>query len=222
MLAVFSDTESGNYQGLIATLGWSHPWVHAELVLPVYRLAQSGSEYIGPGDVAADVRVAVLRTDAFSLGPELAVSFPTGNADHELGMGHVMLMPGIWARLDLERFGMLAQLAYGAALGEHGHADHAHDHDQPAVSSPTPRVNPMNPSEIEHGLGLSYALDPALSLTARWLGAVPLEASGIARQVIAPGLALAADALDASLELQIPLAGDPFDFRLTVAIGSRL
>jgi hypothetical protein len=220
VFAVFSDTESGDYQGLIAMLGYRREWLEAELALPAYRLARSGREDIGLGDVAADARFAVLRSDGFSLGPELAVSLPTGDAERELGMGHVMAMPGAWARLDLERFGVLAQLAYGYAFGAHDHAHHDHGH--AAMSSATPRVNPMNPSELQHGLGLRYALDPALSVTARWLGAVPLEAAGVARQLIAPGLQLAAGALDAAVEVQIPLAGDPFDLRLTVAIGSRL
>jgi hypothetical protein len=221
LFAVFSDTESGNYQGVIPTLGWSHEWLTAELALPVYRLARSGDEDIGLGDMSADVKVAVFRTDVFSIGPELAVSLPTGDADRELGMGHVMAMPGAWARLDLGEFGVLAQLAYGVAFGDHDeHADHEQHH--VATSSPTPRVNPMNSSELEHGLGLRYALDPALSMTARWFGAVPLEAAGFARQIVAPGLQLTAGSLDAALEVQIPVAGDPFDLRLTVAIGARL
>ncbi|HKP64141.1 MAG TPA: hypothetical protein VJV78_45710 [Polyangiales bacterium] len=221
MFAVFSDTESGDYQGLIATLGFRHDWVEAELILPAYRLAEDGREDIGLGDVAADARVAVVRTENFSFGPELAASFPTGDADRDLGMGHVMLMPGAWARLDLERFGVLAQLAYGAALGEHDHGEHQNHEHHEAVSGATPRVNPMNTSELEHAIGLRYALDPALSVTARWFGGVPLKAAGVARQILAPGLQLAAGTLDAALEAQFPLAGDPFDFRLTVAFGSR-
>lgn len=219
LFAVYSDVESGSYQGLIPTLSWSHPWVSAEVAAPLYRLAENGSEEaLGIGDVAADVRVSVYRTQAFSIGPELAFSLPTGDANRSLGMGHVMAMPGIWARLDAGPFGALAQLAYGGALGEAASSSHAHHH--AAMSGAYPRVNPMNRSELEHALGLRYALHPGLSVTARWLGAVPLEAAGVARQILAPGLQLAAAPLDAALELQFPVAGDPFDVRVTVAFGS--
>ena len=221
LFAVFSDVEQGSYQGLITTLGWNHPWLRAEVALPLYRLAQDGGEELGPGDVAADVRVSVLRSQAFSFGPELAFSLPTGDADASLGMGHVMAMPGMWARLEVGDFGLLAQLAYGAAFGDSA-STHTHHEHHAAASGAFPRVNPMNGSEFEHALGLSYALHSAVSLTARWVGAVPLEAAGVARQIVAPGLQLTADPLDASLELQFPVAGDPFDVRVSVAFGSRI
>ena len=222
VMATFSDTEHGNYQGLIPVGGWHHPWISAELALPWYRLESEGDEAIGLGDALADVRVAVFRADSglLALGPELAVSLPTGNADDDLGMGHVMVMPGAWLRVEWRQLSVMAQLAYGRALADlDAHAEHeGHDHGAPAHA--TPRVNPMNMSELAHALGVSYAVDPHLAVTARWLGGVPLDDAGFARQTLGPGLQLTADALYAALDVQIPIAGDPFDMRLSISLGA--
>jgi hypothetical protein len=219
---------SGSYQGLITTVAFSHPRISVELALPIYRLEQRQSESIGPGDIASDLRVALLRNESGSLatGLELAVSFPSGDETRELGMGHVMLMPGAWLRAVVESLSVLAQLGYGHALGDDGHTAHpsAHGPSHADAIGPlaSPRVNPMNGSELEHALGLSYALHPNLSVTGRWLGAVALVDEGTTRQVLAPGLQLVAGALDSALELQVPVAGDPFEIKLLVSVGSTL
>lgn len=224
--ATFSDAEHGDYQGVIPTASWHDRWVTADLALPWYRLNRDGQEAIGLGDFAADVRVAVVRTDSgnFAFGPELGASFPTGDADKELGMGHVMAMPGAWARLEVEKLSIMAQLGWGRALADAGaHAEHAgHAGHEAAAMHPTPRVNPMNMTELEHALGVRYAVDPNLALTARWLGGVPLDDMGIERQLIGPGLQLTADALDAAIELLVPVAGDPFDVRVSVSFGAQI
>lgn len=221
VIATFSDAEHGTYQGVIPTLSWYHPRVAAEVALPWYRLERNGDEELGLGDALADVRVAVFRTSdgEFSLGPELAVSLPTGRSSDELGMGHVMMMPGVWLRLAWRDLSVMGQLAYGRALADTG--VHTHHHEAGAVAHAVPRVSPMNMSEIEHALGIRYALDPNIAVTARWAGGVPLEDSGLARQVLGPGVQLMADALDAAIEVLVPVAGDPFDLRLSISIGAR-
>jgi hypothetical protein len=238
LFATFSDANgSGSHDGLIPTVAWSRPWVTAELAVPVYRLSRTGDEDIGLGDIAVDVRVALLRTDSgeVSGGLELAAMLPTGDADRELGMGHVMLMPGVWARVAGEAFSVMAQLAYGTALGDGYHASHAgglHDHHggEPGSAAPIPRayprVNPMNGSELEHALALAYAVHPNLSLTARWIGALAVEREGttrgVDRQLIGPGVQIETGVLDSAVEVQVPFVGDPFDFRLSVSIGAQL
>lgn len=218
------DGSNGDYQGAIVMLSWSHPLLFVELAVPGYRLAEESVE-IGLGDVSADVRLALLRssTDDVRAGIELAASVPTGDASRGLGMGHTMLMPGLWLRLEKDRFAVLAQAGYGAALGEGSHtSSHSHAHEHQAGSDPFPRVNPMNRSEFEHALGASFSVHPNAAVTARWQGAVALDEDGITREMVAPGLQLMADRLLASLELQLPLAGDPFDFKLLASIGSEL
>jgi hypothetical protein len=227
--ATFSDVEHGDYQGIIPTLTWHHPWVTADVALPWYRLNRDQQEAIGLGDLATDVRVALFRTDSagFAFGPELAVSFPTGNAEEGLGMGHVMVMPGAWARLELANLSIMGQLGWGRALADadaHAqHAGHAGHEGHPAEAMhATPRVNPMNMNELEHALGIRYAVHPNVALTARWLGGIPLDDMGVARQVIGPGLQLTADALDATIEALVPIAGDPFDVRVSFWFGALL
>ncbi|HET6335364.1 MAG TPA: hypothetical protein VFG30_19195 [Polyangiales bacterium] len=227
--ATFSDVEHGDYQGVIPTVSWHHPWVTADVALPWYRLERDGEEAIGLGDLSADVRVAVFRTEsgAFAFGPELGVSFPTGDADKELGMGHVMAMPGAWARLEIEKLSIMAQLGWGRALADaDAHAEHAgHEGHEGAAAEAmhaTPRVNPMNMNELEHALGLRYAVHPNLAVTGRWLGGVPLDDMGLARQLIGPGVLLTADALDAAIEALVPIAGDPFDVRISISFGAQL
>jgi hypothetical protein len=222
--ATFSDTEHGDYQGIIPTASWHYESLTAEVAVPWYRLQRNADEDIGLGDLTADVRVAIYRTPSrlIAFGPELAASFPTGDADKELGMGHVMLMPGVWGRLELARLSIIGQLAWGRALADTDqHAGH-HMHHGGAAPHASPRVNPMNMNELEHALGLRYAVHPNLALTARWLGAIPLEDDGFERQTIGPGLQLTADALDASIEAQVPVAGDPFDVRFMIAFGAQL
>lgn len=227
--STFSDVQHGDYQGVIPTVSWHHPWVTAEVALPWYRLNRDGDESIGLGDLAADVRVAVFRTASgnFAFGPELGVSFPTGRESKGLGMGHVMLMPGAWARLEIEKLSIIGQLGWGRALTDlddhSAHAGHAgHAGHEAAAMAATPRVNPMNMNELEHGLGLRYALHPNLAVTARWLGGVPLDSMGIERQLIGPGLQITALPLDAAIEALVPIAGDPFDVRFAISFGGSI
>jgi hypothetical protein len=226
VIATFSEGDDhGDYQGLIPGVAWSHPLATAELALPIYRLANHDDEAIGLGDLAADVRVALLRSDSGGLafGPELAFSLPTGDADRELGMGHVMAMPGVWLRASLNPIWIWAQLSYGRAIGSDAssHAQHHHD-GATGPAGASPRVNPMNMEELGHSLAVRYAVSPNLSLTARWVGGVPLTSDGIERQLIGPGLQIEAEPLDASLDVQVPVAGDPFDVRVGITFGAQL
>jgi hypothetical protein len=223
--ATFHDVERGDYQGIIPTLGWHHPWVDAEIAVPWYRLRRQGDEELGLGDLAADLRVSVYRANSgvFAFGPELAISFPTGDENRDLGMGHVMAMPGAWARLVIDKLSIIGQLAWGRALADaSSHLAHAGHAGHAEAMYATPRVNPMNMSELEHGLGIRYAVDPNLAVTGRWLGGVPLDDMGMKRQLIGPGLQLSADKLDAAIEALVPVAGDPFDVRVSIAIGTQL
>jgi hypothetical protein len=206
----------GEYQGLLVSGTLAHPWFTAELTLPGYRIARMGSHAYGPGDITLNVRGNVFRSEdsAFTIGPELAATLPTGSADDGLGMGHVMLMPGgfvIWQR---EGFTLVTQLGYGRALGSassHNHAD-----------GPAPIVNPMNRSELMHAIGVSASVHPNLRVTGRLLGAVTLfNHAGYAREVIAPGLQFISGAFDFSVEQQLPLVGDPFVSRTLMSVGAQ-
>jgi hypothetical protein len=206
----------GEYQGLFVTGTVSHPWFTAELTAPGYRIAQTGSHAYGIGDLALNVRGNVYRSDdqSITLGPELAVTLPTGSSQDGLGMGHVMLMPGGFVAWQQGAFTLVTQLAYGRALGSPG----GHVHEQ----GPWPIVNPMNRSELTHAIGFSASVHPNLRLTGRLLGAVTLfNHGGAAREIVAPGLQLIAGAFDFALEQQLPIAGTPFVSRTLMSVGAQ-
>jgi hypothetical protein len=214
--ASFGTGESrGEYQGLFATFSVAHPWFVAEIALPGYRIARTGNHNYGLGDIALSARAHLYRSsdDALIAGPELAVTLPSGSADADLGMGHVMLMPGAFAQFQHAGLALIAQVAYGRALAGAG----AHHH-----MGPMPLVNPMNRSELTHAIGVSAALHANLRVSGRLIGAVHVfDHSGSAREIVAPGLQLILGAFDVALELQLPVLGRPFESRSVINLGAQ-
>lgn len=207
---------TGEYQGLFLTGTVSHPWFTAELAMPGYRIAQTGSHAYGPGDLAFNARGNVYRSadESITIGPEVAVTFPTGSADDGLGMGHVMLMPGGFVSWQHAGFTLITQLSYGRALGSASeHAQHG---------GAWPIVNPMNRSELAHSVGFSALVHANLRVTGRLIGAVTLgNHSGSAREIVAPGLQLVMGAFDFALEQQLPVVGAPFVSRTLMSVGAQ-
>jgi len=220
------DDGGGVYQGLYAGFGYTQPWYALELLLPVYRLERRSETVAGLGDLVLTARGTALRTrdDVLTAGVELPVMVPTGSASKQLGMGHVMLMPAAWLALNLEPLVVRAQVGYGRMLGggggdDDGHAHHAGSDDGVPRS---PIVNPMNRSELEHTLAVILGLQRALSVHARWLGAVPIaDDDGVTRQTIAAGVTATLDRFDISLEGQRPVKGDAFDFKMLLQAAAR-
>jgi hypothetical protein len=203
---------AGEYQGYAASSSYSHPWFYVEAALAGYRIVRNGLAERGLGDLALDARGTVFRGDTHSFGVELALTAPTGNADLGLGMGHTMLMPGLWAAYQQEHLQLMVQVAYGRAIGSAG--GHAH-------AATGPLVNPMNRSELEHALMLSYTFGDYLFAGGRLLGAVPVAAaSGVAREVAAFGIGASVAHVQVELELQLPLVGAPFDTRSLLSVAA--
>jgi hypothetical protein len=216
LLATYrAPNDAGEYQGYFASAAYTHPWFFAELHLPYYRLVRDGSVERGPGDVGLDLRGTLWRpAPELALGLELAGTFPSGDADRGLGMGHVMLMPGAWLGWERGSVRVLAQLAYGRMLGDAAPSHHDH-------SGPVPLVNPMNRSELEHAFSVSYAFAEHLFAGGRLLGAVPVAyRNGSAREIA--GLALGARfaPLEVGVELQFPLLGAPFTARTALTVAA--
>jgi hypothetical protein len=210
-----ADGTRGEYQGWFGTFTFTHPWFVAEVSLPVYRIAQTGSHAYGLGDLSLTARGQVYRSSdgAIVAGPELTGTLPTGDETKSLGMGHVMLMPGAFLSWQHAGFALITQLAYGRAIVT---GAHMHMHMDPA-----PIVNPMNLSELSHAIGASAAISDNLRVTTRLLGALPwFDHAGAAREIIAPGLQLIAGVFDVALELQLPVVGKPFDSRTIVSLGA--
>ena len=205
---------SGEYQGLLVSGLISHPWFSAELYLPGYRIAKTGSHDYGFGNPGVDVRGHVYRADDDTLiaGPELALTLPAGSSNEDLAMQHTMLMAGGFLLWQQGSYTVLAQLAYGRALtGGHAHG-----------AGPMPLVSPMNRSELSHAIGASARIHDNLRVTGRLIGAVNLfDHNGAPRELVAPGLQLVLGPLDASLELQLPVVGKPFASRTLVSVGAQ-
>lgn len=208
--------ERGDYEGLYAGFAYRHRWFGLEAVLPAYRLGRDTSTEYGLGDVIVTARGTALslREGAISLGLELPVMAPTGSADRQLGMGHAMLMPALWFALVEEPFALRTQLGYGRVFGEI--SDHAH-HGGPGVGR-TPLVNPMNRKELEHALALSLGVQRHIALQARWFGAVAIG-EGVTRQILGAGAIARLDPFELLVEVQVPVAGDPFVAKLVTQLA---
>lgn len=216
-----TDTEAGNYEGLYASFRYQHPWFGAEVLLPAYRLDAGSGVELGVGDMVLTARGTALRLwdGEIALGVELPVMVPTGDEDRQLGMGHVMLMPGAWFSLSLAPFVLQAEVGYGRMLGSESAHQH-HHHGGSRVGSPL--VNPMNRSELEHVLTLGLGLRRDLVVHARWFGAVPIDDEmGLTRQVLAGGATATVDRFAVTAEVQVPVKGSPFDVKLVTQLGVR-
>lgn len=208
----------GDYQGVAPTLGFNHPRVAVMALLPAYRLTRNGPATYGLGDLALAVRTPIpaFARDAFSAGFGLAATLPTGSADADLGMGHVMLMPELWFNHERDRVQMVGTLGFARALTSAGASHHNH--------GPRPIVNPMNLSEIDASLNSFVKVHDKVWLKLGMFGAMPVgtvNTSGVTRIVASSGLIVTLRGLELSAELQAPLTGSPFLARGVVQIGYR-
>ena len=128
---------AGTYLGAALAVAYRREWLRARVELPAYRLRRNSETFYGPGDLLIGTEVALVRDDkdTFAAGASLAVTVPTGDEAEDLGMGHFMLMPGVWGELTIDRAFVQMQLMYGKSLGSHDeqpadeHAGH-HGHVQ--------------------------------------------------------------------------------------------
>jgi len=208
---------SGEYQGIHPSLAVVSRYVRGELALPFYRIVRNGLGDSGIGDLAIDVRAPLFDapTRGLSAGLDVALTAPTGSRVKQLGMGHTMLMPGVFLAFAQRGFRGLVQLAYGRALGSMG-AEHA------LHTGTGPLVNPMNRSELEHAIAASYALVPGLRVLARLYGATPVaNVAGRAREALGFGGELTLGPVELSLLVELPLAGTPFAQRTLLGAAAR-
>lgn len=197
----------GEYQGVGFDAGWQSRWIRARASWVTYRLTRNGLEDVGMGDLLLDLRVPIMRTtdDALIAGIGMASTLPTGDSSRDLGMGHIMLMPGIWAAWQTHLAFISTQAAYGRALSSGGGAHHH-------GGGAGPIVNPMNASEIEVSFAAGYNVHERVRVRGGAYGAVPIGAdSGTSRAVAFAGIdVLVTDWLELSLQQHLPIAGHPF------------
>jgi hypothetical protein len=197
-------TYGGDYQGLVPAVGYARDRFAVAASLGVYRLQENGLERYGAGDVMAHGRVAIIRGRDVTAGAALGVSAPTGDHLAGFGMGHPMLMPAAWGHWRAAtRVSVDGSLGYGQGIGG---GDSHHDH------GAWPLVEPMNRSELTWTASGQLGLAKALSVGARFGGAIPVG-DGVTRMVGGVRALWSEGRVDTAFELQAGLAGDPFTLR---------
>lgn len=208
----------GSYQGAALSAAFTRDAFRAEVIVPGYRLRRDAETFYGVGDVTGELRVRLL--DVFESALRAGAGFtgiaPTGSASRDLGMGHWMVMPAVWGLFEESGVFAQVQVAYARALSE-DHAEHVHH-----APRMRPIVRPMNASELVVSASGGYAVHELVRLQGGVYTAAPVDTTnGEGRTVASLGAALIANAFDASLEAQAPLAGDPFTFKVVAGAGVR-
>jgi hypothetical protein len=217
----------GHWVGVALGAAYRRDFLRLRAQMPFYRLERNDETSTGPGDLIVGAEAALLRDeDRFAAGIGVAVSVPTGNASDDLGMGHFMLMPGLWGELTRDRTFVQAQVAYGRALAsrdDHAAHEHAGHHgSEQAVMGPGPIVSPMNFSEIEGRLSGGYRIVELVRLRAGVDAAVPVaDEQGESRAIAVVGVDFLPDPWNLALEGQLPFIGDPFSAKVSASAGFR-
>jgi hypothetical protein len=210
-----SSRYEGHYQGLVLRGSMTRGWFFATAALPAYRIVRNGLAERGLGDVLLHAQAELVSTtnDATRGGVALSATLPTGEARDDLGMGHPMLMPGVWVTVSVDDLLVGAHISYAKSLT----GDDAHHH-----GAMGPVVAPMSSSELEATLSASVPIHPSVSLL-RLLagadGAVPVfEEGGAARTNAMVGVLLGSR-VRSSVELHLPIAAEPSVVKLVIDLS---
>jgi hypothetical protein len=206
----------GSYEGLFLGAGFRAPLFALRMQLPRYRIVKNGLPQHGFGDLLgeAQLRVLQLREPTLRFGLALAITLPTGNRHAELGMGHAMWIPSVWADVTRSRFQLQAKLSYAGVFDdEAGHRGHAR--------GPAPIVAPMNVSELGTLLSGSARVVGVIHLRLSAFSAIALNDAGASRATALFATDFLFQKLRFTLEAELPLLGDPFLFKLASEAGIR-
>lgn len=204
---------AGNFTGVHLGLTYAQangrgPSWDVSAGVPAYQLVRNGQDEEGIGDpwVRGRLRLWQSRAQDLGLGAALGMSLPLGDAEADLGMGHVMIHPAVWLDIGAERVRTHWTFSYGSVLGAGDHG-----------TGPGPLVNPMNASELAASGTATWIPTRGLQLSASASGAVPTsKEGGEARAVASLGLALPLGLVQVGSEFSWAILGDPFDQKLQV------
>lgn len=197
---------AGNYQGAIPSLRWARDRFSAFANVGGYRLEKNGAASYGISDVGLHGQARIVALDAFETGVVAGVSLPTGNQQRGLGMGHLMVMPAVYAAWAPTRVRVAASVGYSRALGGQSHEGHG----------PWPLVSPMLAEEVSWNAGADVAVGSDVTAGARASGGIPLD-DGLARAIVSARVAWRAHSMESTFELQAGVVGDPFTVRGVVS-----
>lgn len=167
-----------------------------------YRLRDSIEHTTGPGDVMVAAMWTAYQGERLHAGVALPVGLPTGDDEERLGMGHVMIMPGVFAALRATpEITISAGIAYNRAL----ESGEGHNH------GIGPYVNPMTKEELGGAARISVRTSAMLQLVGETAIAAPLD--GQARMIVGGGFALQRERMTISVLAQAGALYEPFTAR---------
>ncbi len=204
LVAARYDTEIfvGDYQGVLPSVMWMRGRFGVAANVGLYRLTENGARRYGLSDVVLSGQVTLVEHDGTLVGLALPVSLPTGDHATGFGMGHMMVMPAVWASGSVRRVQVGGSAGYARAIG--GETDHDH--------GSWPLVDPMNLQELTWTASVYVPLSRELHAGVRMSGGVPI---GSGRQRVTGGVRAiwTARAVETAFEIQAGFAGDPFILR---------
>jgi hypothetical protein len=227
--------------GWLGLHGEGRRWA-VRAMMPTYYLVRDAKVMSGIGDFLLQGRASAFQWRRQSLGAVLGATLPSGRVEDGLGMGHVMLMPGLWWHAPVEKWRFFAEAGMGLAIygknGQHGtdHDAHTHQHgayagaDERAIDAtsrtsngvqPRPLVNPMNAREISGRGEVEFRPTAFWGVRAGIFGAVPVIEEGITRVVSSASLALYGPYYGLDFSLHVPVAGAPFTVKGAVQASLR-
>jgi len=202
----------GSYQGITPSLGWTRGAFGASAAVSLYHVDENGLSIYGLGDAMVGGHAALVATEMLQSGVALHVMLPTGSELHQLGMGHMMALPSVWAAWRAQPVTITASAGYGRALTSLGGGQHDH--------GSAPLVDPMNLQELTWSAGVELDAGHGVRLGGRALGGIPIG-TGRTRAIGGGRVAWGTPRVSTALEVQAGVAGDPFTIRGVVETALR-
>jgi hypothetical protein len=200
----------GNYEGVVAGGSWMLDRYSASASWAYYRLLRNGAEHYGVGDLVVNGQIALLARPELRAGVMLGISTPTGSELDGFGMGHAMAMPAGFVSSRQGRIALSGSFGYGRGLASGAH-----------VHGMAPLVEPMNMSELTWSAGGDVVVGGGALVGVLASGGVPIAMPGTNRVVGALHVAWGAGRIGTIAEVQVGLAGDPFNTRGVVSTALR-
>ena len=201
----------GQFEGTSVAMGFRYQGFLITGKVPAYRLVRNGLPTEGMGDatLAMEQRVFSSADGHNALGARMALSIPTGAQSQDLGMGHSMVMPGVWARFQWQRLHGHLGLDFARAMGTTDSQHGGHN------MSYFPIVQPMNMSELSATGLLELEMLGKMAIRTRLVSARPVASgNGTPRSIAGLGVGFTGEALSTYLEWQTPIEGTPFQSRM--------
>jgi hypothetical protein len=195
-----------DYQGLTLKLELTRGSLQLRAQAPMYRLRNSIRETWGAGDAIVTASWTAIARPWGVAGVSLPIGLPTGDVDEHLGMGHVMVMPAVFAALRAsDELTLLAGVYYGRGLPELGGGGEHHH------VGMGPYVSPMSAEELGASLRASQRVAPPMRLLVEAAAAQPFDDD--ARLSLGAGLAYQIDGVGITAMIQAGALQAPFTAR---------